>query len=573
MNRKLRLIFPLMMSMIAALFLFPEAGMAVDYSITNMKIDAFLQENGQVKVTEKQTYSFDGEFNGITREIVPKAGASISNFKAIEHGKVLKVKKEKNLYKVYRKGEDDTITVTISYTIKNGVDVYSDVAEFYWPFFDERNESTYENMNITVHPPSETQDVIAFGYDEAFDTEKVLTDGSVLFQLGEVPSEENGDIRVAYDTSLFPKATVTSHQERKSDILGAEQKLKDEAAAWTKKKDIYSTIALFLVPIFSLILILIIIWVIMRSHLKKMDVERKLDPFFYLPKENLSMPATIYFTKRQLSSEAMAAALLDLVRKGYVVKKDENRFVLGNIPSGIRKHEEIFIHFLFDEIGSNGEFQFADLKTYIQRKANHEKYQKAFSKWKTEVINEVNEQNFYERNGKFRLLLGLISVLLIPFVFIFASYDLYGWLIALIILILGFFAMAIFYVPKNSSGLMVIREWNSMKERMQSLTTKDWEALINDDQMRAYIYGIGINDKKMIRKNEELIRSFAPPPSSSNYGDGESDYNLYSLLFIGQAASSNFYYAQQKTAESTSSSSSSSGGGGVGGGGGGSGAF
>ncbi|MCM3741869.1 hypothetical protein M3210_16575 [Oceanobacillus luteolus] len=51
-------------------FLLPVHAFAVDFSIEETKIDAFLQENGMVHVTELHTYEFDGDFNGITRGLI-----------------------------------------------------------------------------------------------------------------------------------------------------------------------------------------------------------------------------------------------------------------------------------------------------------------------------------------------------------------------------------------------------------------------------------------------------------------------------------------------------------------------
>jgi hypothetical protein len=64
-------------AIISILFLFPSQSLAVEYSITDVKMDAFLQENGNVDVKETHTYYFVGEFNGITREIIPKKGGQI----------------------------------------------------------------------------------------------------------------------------------------------------------------------------------------------------------------------------------------------------------------------------------------------------------------------------------------------------------------------------------------------------------------------------------------------------------------------------------------------------------------
>lgn len=117
--------------LLALLFIFPHQSLAVEFSITNVKIDATLQNNGNVEVEETHTYQFEGDFGGITREVVPKKGASISQFTATENGKNLRIEKEDDLYKIHRKGEDETITVNLQYTIENGLEVYQDVAQFY----------------------------------------------------------------------------------------------------------------------------------------------------------------------------------------------------------------------------------------------------------------------------------------------------------------------------------------------------------------------------------------------------------------------------------------------------------
>ncbi len=107
----------------------------MDFSITNTEINAYLQENGDVQVQEQHTYRFEGDFNGITRSIIPKEQTKIEGFQAFENGKPLEVELEENVYKVYRSGSDQKILIDLTYTITNGVEVYTDLAQFYWPFF------------------------------------------------------------------------------------------------------------------------------------------------------------------------------------------------------------------------------------------------------------------------------------------------------------------------------------------------------------------------------------------------------------------------------------------------------
>lgn len=69
-------------------FLLPQDVYAVDFSITNTEINAYLQENGDVQVQEQHTYRFEGDFNGITRSIIPKEQTKIEGFQAFENGKL-----------------------------------------------------------------------------------------------------------------------------------------------------------------------------------------------------------------------------------------------------------------------------------------------------------------------------------------------------------------------------------------------------------------------------------------------------------------------------------------------------
>lgn len=567
----IRKIFPtLFISLLTVLFLFPITSWAADFTITQVKIDAFLQENGNVKVQETLTYSFDGNFNGITREIIPKKGTSISKLKASENGKSLKVEKEDDLYKIYRKGEDELITVDLAYTIKNGVDKYADVAEFYWPFFDERNESPYENMTIIVHPPSSTSNVIAYGKDEAFDSEMIQSDGSVIFQLGEVPEGENGDIRVAYDAALFPSATIAADKNMKNSILQDRQDLYDKAAARAEMRETLDGVSFVVVMVFTGILLLFGIVAYMRAKAREIEVERRIGQSSFIPKEELSLPATLFFIKGALPADVMAAALLDLVRKGYVSKLKDDRFQFVS-SAGALEHEELLLEFLFDEIGSGGKFSFADLKAYTKRKSNHEKYHAKMTEWQYAIQQEVKEHSLFEKNGKLRWLFAIISILLLGFGIYDLVYELFGWFFACFGLFIIYLVLALVYRPKTTEGLQIENGWTQMMDRLENLSTKEWEDLSTDEQMRGYIFGIGMNDKKVIARNKELVQSFQRPAHHTN-----DDWFVFNSLFlIGPLASTHFQSAHRTTESTinTTSSSTTSGGGGVGGGGGGSGAF
>jgi uncharacterized membrane protein len=551
--------------LVTLLFVFPHQGLAVEFSITHVKTDAYLQNNGNVKVEETHKYEFDGEFNGITREVVPKKGASISQFKATENGKYLRIEKEDDLYKIHRKGEDETITVTLYYTIENGVEVYQDVAQFYWPFFDDRNESSYEKLSITIHPPAPTDDVIAFGYDEAFSTESIQKDGSIAYKLGYVPSNSNGDIRVSYPASLFPNATATADKPMKEDILKAEQELIEQAASDAKTKETLSTISTVGIPAFTIIFLLLLLRDWMSARSRRNDLMREGTQFHSVPKLIMSLPATIFFTNNHyLQPQAMAAGLLDLVRQGYVTKLDDDKFQRVRSKSPL-KHENVLMEWLFDKIGSQHTFSFDDLTSYTKNKKNHTNFHLFQSQWRDAIKQEVDSYLLYEKKT-YRLLIGFSSVLLLPFLFLFPIYDLLGSFFAALLLFFMVILYACVYRPKTWEGAQIGYEWKQFKARFKETPQAEWEKWSDDERMRAYIYGLGISSKEINRKYDDLIEALTP----SSYDDGDTAV-FYSIIYIGPDTSSSFRSAYQST--SSSSGGSSSDGGGTGGGGGGSGAF
>ncbi|MGE6295884.1 DUF2207 domain-containing protein [Guptibacillus hwajinpoensis] len=62
----------------------------MEFSVESSDIKAQLREDGQVEVKESHTYEFEGDFNGISRTLIPKENTTITNFQASENGEKLK---------------------------------------------------------------------------------------------------------------------------------------------------------------------------------------------------------------------------------------------------------------------------------------------------------------------------------------------------------------------------------------------------------------------------------------------------------------------------------------------------
>lgn len=547
-------------------FLFaPLQAFAIDFTIPESTIDATLLENGDIQVKETHVYDFDDEFNGLTRTLYQKENTEVTNVEASENGQPLEVEQDGALYKIMRPGSYETVTLNLSYTITNGTTVYQDLADMNWSFFDSSGDVPYEDMTVIIHPPSETDEVIAYGQDETFDKEAIQQDGTVLFSIGNISEGANGFIRVAYPSELFPDATAVN-AEIGDSILADQQEVKDEAAAFASMQDRLSSFAIIFIPLVGLILLLLIVGSYLKSRQLFKSFEQEYQASESIPKQKLDMLATILFTKGMLTPEAMAAGLLDLMRKGFVKEHDTNQFTLVH-RDGASKAENILMEWLFDTIGDQNTFTLQQLESYAKDKKNHETYQKYDQNWKIAISEEIKGAKLYQNKKAFRLTIGLGSLVFVPLFVLFPMYDLPMWLFFSILLFIGYLGYAIFYHPRTTEGARIAYEWKQFSKHAAALSTDKMTGWKQDDLMRSIIYGIGTGDKHLKAKSTELEEVFRGQPQAM----AAYSFDVTTFIAISVLAQTSVNTASSHATPSSSSGSSP--GGGVGGSGGGSGAF
>lgn len=554
---------------IFSLQLLPTQVFAIDFEIKNTQIDAYLQENGDVQVNEQHNYQFNEDFNGVTRTLIPKKNSLIENFGASENDKPLDVEQDENLYKIYRSGSNESLTVDLFYTIKNGVEVYSDLAEFGWPFFDSSNESTYENIDIYIHPPQATDDVLALGYDAAAGTSQTTTEGIVHFALGEVGSGNNGDIRVAYDASLFPSTNIIADKTIRDDFTAEIKAYEEKMASFEDRKDMLGSLAPFVIGAFAVYLLALIVVAWKKRRTNLWEVDRISLQNVFLPKEEMSLPATILFIKSTVQNgELMSAALLNLVRKGFVIRKGEREFVELTKKTD-HMHESLLISWLFHKVGNDGTFSVDDLDTYTKEKGNPQSYQDDYTQWIGAVKAEMEQHKLVEKKTGLRWTVAITSLLLIPFAILFGVHHLFMWLTFSVILMTSLVLFAAVYQPLTIKGARIKQQWKQFSTKYDDTIEKQWSEWMNDEQMQAFIYAIGTNNKSMLAKNEKLVKALP----SSNIGFDSSASDILMFILIANTVTNSFNEADHTISAATGGGSIPGGGAGIGGGGGGSGAF
>ncbi|WP_394219444.1 DUF2207 domain-containing protein [Halobacillus trueperi] len=528
---------------------------AVEFTIEETNIHANLKSDGSVDVKETHTYEFNDDFNGITRTLIPKETSSITGVKATENGSELPVEQEDNLYKIYRSGSDETVNIDLYYTINDGVEVFEDVGQFYWPFFDKSNESTYENLTITVEPPEPAEVLAAYGFDAAYDTETTTSDGKVIFHLGKVSTGTNGDIRVAYEASLFSDAPVTSFEPMLKEIQEDQAQLEQTIAARAESRNFWDNFAVYFHSALILVAAVLVIYALRKRHETVREAERQKSSTGSFPKEKMSLPAMMLFTNHgQLPISALTAALLDLVRKGNIEKISEQEFKLSHRQTDY-PHEQRLIEWLFDQIADSDYLHLEDIEAYAEEKTNHEKYRLNLSAWQEKVKQEFREYDVKEKAHGPRWVAGASSLTTLPFIVLFPLYDLFLWMFVSILLFTFFLTFSIAYRPLNMEG-------RKLKEELKPLKISDqWKEWKKEDQTLALLYQVGMGKRNL------------PHHSPAPLSNSSDDWIMFLALSV--AVQTSFERAGEHASVSASTGGISAGGGGagVGGGGGGSGAF
>ena len=144
---------------IIIILIFPKSiyGSSREYFIDKLNIEAQILNNGDVIVDEIIEYRFQGDFNGVYRNLELNGTDQylINEISIIdESGNVIEVKEgyneENNTYeinenldtteiKIFTKSSDESKRIKLNYTIKGAAKRYADYSELYWNFYSVEN--------------------------------------------------------------------------------------------------------------------------------------------------------------------------------------------------------------------------------------------------------------------------------------------------------------------------------------------------------------------------------------------------------------------------------------------------
>ncbi|WP_139651210.1 DUF2207 domain-containing protein [Raoultibacter phocaeensis] len=259
---------------------------AKSYDMPKTTIDAVLDDNGTLNVTETRSFKFNGDFtcvwwefdsfgsnadmtvqsvtleqSGTTRTLAKTDFVTSWRYEGGPGGYAYAVDEVYDSVYVFFQAAHETVSVTLNYRVEGMVTKYSDVGELYWKFVGSEWAEPSRDVQMTLHLPQPSganpvagEDIRAWGHgpldgDVAFGDE-----GTVTFTVPRIDSGAYAEARVLFPASwLAADANVDSWNfPALNSIVKEETKQADEAnrqRAATNALYIgfFSTCAVFLV--------------------------------------------------------------------------------------------------------------------------------------------------------------------------------------------------------------------------------------------------------------------------------------------------------------------------------------
>lgn len=616
---------------ILSLFLFLPLGVKaseVDYTIKNYYINANLQENGNLEVTE--LIVLKGDFNGYIREIVyqnSKLGnsgyennriynatdieivdvsakkvsnvsfatindtdfTSLTKGKASNHGYLENNILNGKSYKMYFKSHDDKVAFKLKYIVKDAIVLHKDVGELYWTFIGDKFEDDIRDLQIKVNlPKKDTSDNFRVWAHGEMSGEVYRYDREyVLATVKNLEAYTPIDIRLTFATNLLNSNLVSKKTTENAleGILEVEQRKADEEdQERIKMKRLYNR---FKTASILHLIFLILSWIYVYIKFDKeyqSEFKNEYNRDFI---DDYNVEVVDYLMNKNITPNAMSASIMNLIYKKAIEveeipsekKKKEYTFILKS-EENINDTEKYLINFLFQKVGSEGKFTTIDLKKYAKGTKTCEKFSTSYTTWKNKVTKDGKAQNFFEKHAKPQV----ISVLFLVISFILAILiGIYS--VVLPIIFLNVFVSIIFLIytccffKRTKKGNEDYAKWKAFKKFLQDFGTFDTKELPEIalwERYMVYATVFGLAEKVSKCMNVKIKELETQGIYMGGYTPTFTDWYVFNSIHnsITSSVQSNVTAVTSARANSASSSGSGfgggfSGGGGFGGGGGG----
>ena len=397
-------------------FLISIVSFAANYRIEKLDIEANLQKDGSMVVSEAVTYDID-EINGVYFDIDAKGFGELedlqvfeddpntSSFKEVDTSNYeVSVSDELYRIKLYSKNQNNIRTFKFVYKLPEAIKVYDDVAQFNRKMVGKEWQQGINYITakviIPVSASYDNSNILVFGHGPL--TGEVDKEGNtVVYKLNNYYPGDFLEAHILMEPEIFSEYNKSKivHKDMKQKLLDMEAKLADEANAERDKarrqpnkfKKLFGKQGLMLGVLVSIwgALIFYIYGIYRRKNRVKNSVGKYLRE---LPDD--SSPALVgSFMTDSIGGNEILATIVDLIRRKILrLETSEEKSIItlvGNTEK-LSAQERVIVDIYINDFGDGKSL---DLKSFGFFQKVPMSTARKFEKWKTIIQSEMNRKD------------------------------------------------------------------------------------------------------------------------------------------------------------------------------------
>ncbi len=421
-------------------FLISIVSFAASFRIEKLDIEANLQKDGSMVVSEAVTYDID-EINGVYFDIDAKGFGeleyiqvfeddSTGGFKEVDSSNYeVSVSDELYRIKLYSKNHNNRRTFKFVYKLPEAITVYDDVAQFNRKMVGKEWQQGINYITakviIPVSASYDNSNILVFGHGPL--TGEVDKEGNtVVYKLNNYYPGDFLEAHILMEPEIFSEYNKSKivHKDMKQKLLDMEAKLADEANAERDKairqQEMINKV--FEKPglIFG---VLSSIWGALMYYIhvifkRKNKVKNSVGKYLRELPDNSSPALVGGFMTNSINDNEILATIVDLVRRKILTleNSDKNSIImLTGSTENLSAQEKAIVDIYINDFGDGKSL---DLKSFGFFQKVPVSVARKFEKWRALIQSEMDRKNLtYQGLG----CLGVIFFAFFPMIFTFAG--------------------------------------------------------------------------------------------------------------------------------------------------------
>lgn len=343
MKIKTKILFTILFTFCIILF---NNKVCATFEISNFKIDAIVDEKGDMLITETVNYYTNETVNGVTREITTKNNKNTKNSadnlnlikvmvdgttcSQIETGKgnlgdsfVYEYQRSNNNYniKLYTPFNTSTKEIKYNYVLRNVGVQYNDISEIYWNFIGDKWDCNIEKLEINITLPKNAANKTSYVFGHGSDKGTFTKNGNyITLNARDIKAFQAIDARILFAKDALNKTTKIINKSVLDKYINEEEGM-------SLKTEKTKVIGNFTIKDISIIFIIIIIISAVYMYIKY-DKEYVVDKVKYYREIPFGLEPELlqYFYYGKIVSNSYYVAILNLVKLGvYRLEKSVNK--------------------------------------------------------------------------------------------------------------------------------------------------------------------------------------------------------------------------------------------------------